>query len=84
MAERTCCGKTCDTPYCPFCGYQGEDHSIQTLLSYCRGQQARAGVKLAKDLRSRVPSEYTIGRSKLTVSKWDIWVNELEIAMKKQ
>jgi hypothetical protein len=86
--ERTCCGKPCETPYCPHCGRAVRPaHPLEGLLSHCRRtagmcrrkaeEYRREQVDPEVDQRRRSALERWAGMKDALAAKWQAWHDAL-------
>lgn len=86
-----CCGRTCETPFCPFCGKQIAAASpLYSLLAHVRQQLAACdeSVKRAEKWAEEEPgNERRVRRAKAKRrigNKWKAWADALVEVLKQQ
>jgi hypothetical protein len=91
--ERTCCGKSCETPYCPHCGKAvGPAQPLDGLLEHCR-RVANIHRKAASRWRDENPGsgekrlafvEEQAGRHDLIAARWQAWHDALAALIRRE
>lgn len=87
-----CCGKTCVTKYCPYCGrFSGKASPLQSLLNHIRKTEGfhRATAETRREFASSLEAgtyEHTNATKRLVSAqdaavKWTLWGDALEALM---
>lgn len=77
-----CCGKSCDTPFCPNCGQKPKpDTALDELLAYCRARQEANAKTAARHLEAAAENAEHAGfaaKAAATATNWRRWADALE------
>ncbi len=78
-----CCGRECETPFCPSCGSATGRHNLLTLLKHCQTNESRlkSRLQMVEESQAKEPTcrreKYIANRREL-VAKWQHWIEGLE------
>lgn len=82
-----CCGENRSTPFCPMCGKKLSEDPLFVLLMYLRkhSEALRNKSQGLVDMEAD-PGQYwskpsAIRSRKVTIAKWDAWVEAIETMM---
>jgi hypothetical protein len=84
-----CCGRPCDTPFCPLCGERREAvQCLRALLAHCRARQKAAHVRARRcaDWVRGQPQydfkdEKRLDDRRAVADRWGAWADALEVVL---
>jgi uncharacterized Zn finger protein (UPF0148 family) len=94
MDNRECCGRPCQTPFCPHCGREVTSDPLRELLNHVR-KQARSRRKMAQERaewlartdlteKQRTRAERRARATEAAAAKWQQWHDALAELLSRQ